>query len=53
MWILLLITLVDGGAGASKFVEQKYATEQQCIVAQHKAETAVTYGYCTHKEPKP
>jgi hypothetical protein len=53
MWVLLLVMLTDGGAGATKFVERKFYTEQQCITAQHKAETATVFGYCTYKEPKP
>ena len=53
MWVLLLVMFTDSGAGLTKFVEHKYLTEQQCIVAQHKAESATVYGYCTYKEPKP
>jgi hypothetical protein len=53
MWILLLVMLTDGGAGKTIFVEHIYATEQQCLVAERRAENASTYGYCTYKEPKP
>lgn len=53
MWVLLLITLVDGGAGQTKFEQRYYQTEQQCKAASQKFETASTYGYCNYKEPKP
>jgi len=49
MWILLVITLVDGGAQPSKFEEFKHATLSSCLTAQAKAERANpgTYAYCS------
>lgn len=53
MWLLLLVTLVDGGAGHTKFDQHLYYTQAQCVAAQHRAESATVFGYCTYKEPKP
>lgn len=53
MWVLLLVSLVDGGMGPTKFTTQRFTTQEQCLTAQHKAETSTVFGYCTHKEPKP
>ena len=49
MWILLVITLVDGGARPSKFEEFKHPTLNSCLTAQAKAERARvgTYAYCS------
>lgn len=49
MWILLVITLVDGGARPSKFEEFKYDTLKGCLTAQAKAERANsgTFAYCS------
>lgn len=49
MWILLVITLVDGGARPSKFEEFKHSTLNSCLTAQAKAERARvgTYAYCS------
>lgn len=49
MWILLVITLVDGGARPSKFEEFKYPTLNSCLIAQAKAERANsgTFAYCS------
>lgn len=58
MWILLVITLVDGGAQPSKFEEFKHTTLKGCLVAQAKAErvNSGTYAYCsiesTMRKPK-
>lgn len=49
MWTLLLVILVNGGAGVTKFETRTYSTEQQCLAAQRKAENDSTYGYCTLK----
>lgn len=49
MWILLVITLVDGGARPSKFEEFKHPTLKDCLTAQAKAERANsgTFAYCS------
>lgn len=49
MWILLVITLVDGGAHPSKFEEFKHPTLNSCLTAQAKAERANsgTFAYCS------
>lgn len=49
MWILLVITLIDGGARPSKFEEYKYPTLNSCLTAQAKAERANpgTFAYCS------
>lgn len=49
MWILLVITLVDGGARPSKFEEFKYDTLKGCLTAQAKAERANSgiFAYCS------
>jgi len=49
MWILLVITLIDGGARPSKFEEFRYLTLSSCLAAQAKAERANsgTYAYCS------
>lgn len=49
MWTLLLVILVNGGTAPSKFAEQKFTSEQSCLAAQHRAESATVYGYCTFK----
>jgi hypothetical protein len=49
MWILLVITLIDGGARPSKFEEFKHPTLSSCLTAQAKAERATpgTFAYCS------
>ena len=49
MWILLVISLVDGGARPSKFEEFKHTTLNNCLTAQAKVERAQsgTYAYCS------
>lgn len=49
MWILLVITLIDGGARPSKFEEFKHSTLKGCLIAQAKAERANsgTFAYCS------
>ena len=47
MWVLTLITLVNGGASPSKFEEQYFSKQEQCIVVQHRRENDNTYGYCS------
>lgn len=53
MWILTLVIVVNGGASPAKFETLAFTTEQQCTVVAHKRENDFTYGYCSHKEPKP
>jgi hypothetical protein len=47
MWILTLITLVNGGSSPSKFEEQYFHSRAECIAYAQKHETVVTYGYCS------
>jgi hypothetical protein len=53
MWILLIITLVNGGEGVSKIQTRKYATQTECVQARDQAERrAATFGYCTYETRK-
>ena len=52
MWVLLTITLIDGGAQPSRFETTKYTSQQLCIQAQQRAELRqTTFAYCSF-EPK-
>lgn len=46
MWVLTLITIINGGATPSKFDVEYYHTREECIRVQHVKETEVRYGYC-------
>jgi len=53
MWILLIITLVNGGASVSKIQTSKYVTQVECIQARDQAERRdATFGYCTYETRK-
>jgi len=53
MWILLIITLVNGGEAPSKFETRKYVTQTECVQARDQVERrAATFGYCTYERNK-
>ena len=53
MWILLIITLVNGGEVPSKIQTSKYVTRVECVQARDRAERRVaTFGYCTYERNK-
>ena len=47
MWVLTLITLVNGGTSPSKFEEFYFNTKEQCIQIQKQKENEIRYGYCS------
>ena len=53
MWILLVITVINGGESPSRFETAKYATQTQCQQAQRRAErNPASFGYCTCQDEK-
>ena len=53
MWILMLITVLNGGASVSKIQTSKYSTQVECEKARDQAERrAATFGYCTYERNK-
>lgn len=53
MWILMLITVLNGGASVSKIQTSKYVTQVECEQARDRAERRVaTFGYCTYERNK-
>ncbi len=53
MWILMIITLVNGGASISKIQTSKYVTQVECVQARDQAERRdATFGYCTYERNK-
>ena len=47
MWILTVITIINGGASPSKFEDIYFHSRAQCIAVKHQRENSVTYGYCS------
>lgn len=53
MWVLLVITLVNGGESPSKFETVKFATLEECVRARTKVErNPAAHGYCTFESKK-
>ena len=51
MWVLLVITLVNGGESPSKFETTKFSTLEACMHARAAAErNPKTYGYCSFEK---
>ena len=53
MWILMLITVLNGGESVSKIQTSKYSTQLECEQARDRAERRqATFGYCTYERNK-
>ena len=50
MWILLVITIINGGQDPAKFETTKFQTLGGCIYARRVAEKDLTkHGYCNYE----
>lgn len=53
MWILLVITVINGGASPAKFEETRYKYLSECIHARNIAErNQNAMGYCSLERTK-
>jgi len=53
MWVLLVITIINGGESPAKFESKEYPTLEACMHARAEAERKpANFGYCTFKPRK-
>jgi hypothetical protein len=50
MYVLILITIVNGGMGTPIFQEYRNLTKQQCEVMKKQKETETKIGYCERQK---
>ena len=53
MWVLLVITIINGGESPAKFESKEYPTLEACMHARTLAErNPAAHGYCSFEKPK-
>ena len=53
MWVLLVITIINGGESPAKFESKEYPTLEACIHARIQVERNPTaHGYCSFETRK-